>query len=242
LLLHGYLEDHTVFDRVVPALISKYKVIMVDFPGHGKSESPESDYSFDEFAVLLDELFNSLEINEKIHLAGHSMGGYAALAFARLYSMKVRSLSLFHSLVSAASPNGKSQRLREAKLILKGRKDLLVNALTGSNFAPGNELLFKSDYNRLKEIGNRVTDKGALSAINAMIKRGSSQEISEGSDFPKLFIIGGKDQVFQSQLQLSEAGSSRNATIVVLENSGHVGFIEEEELFTREFTGFISGT
>jgi len=240
LLLHGYLENHTVFEKIVPSLSDKYKVIMVDFPGHGKSACPVNNYSFEEFASLIAGLLEWLEVREKVHLAGHSMGGYAVLAFAKLYSERVRSLSLFHSVVSAASPKGRSQRLREASLIEKGRKELLVNALIGSNFAKGNETVFKSDLIRLKNMGNEVTEKGALAAINAMVERAASHEITERAEFPKLFIIGGKDQVFSPELQISEASSAKCSTIVMLENSGHVGFIEEEGVFVEGLKSFLS--
>lgn len=88
LLLHGATVPSWQFDRFVPLLADAgFRTIRADMFGHGYSERPECDYSIDIFVRQLHELIEWLDLRERTHVIGHSLG--AAVA-ARLVAGEAR--------------------------------------------------------------------------------------------------------------------------------------------------------
>src|SRR5688572_10199915 len=78
-LLHGFPLDHHAWDRVAPLLEDTFDLILPDLRGFGASTTVDSFYSLEDFASDIAGLLDQLGI-EKAAIAGHSMGGYIALA------------------------------------------------------------------------------------------------------------------------------------------------------------------
>ena len=91
MLLHGFPLDHHLWDEVVPLLEDTFDVILPDLRGFGESTTVDSPYSMDDYASDIAGLLDHLGI-QKAAIVGHSMGGYAALAFARLYPQACRAI------------------------------------------------------------------------------------------------------------------------------------------------------
>src|SRR6266545_4584990 len=103
-LLHGYPLDHHLWDEVAPLLEDTFELIIPDLRGFGESSTIDSFYAMEDFAADIAALLDHLEI-QKAGLAGHSMGGYIALAFARLYSERLTGLGLVASQAMADAPD-----------------------------------------------------------------------------------------------------------------------------------------
>src|SRR5512135_3435417 len=87
-LIHGYPLDHSIWDEIAPFLEHDFELIIPDLRGFGESDVMEADDSIIEYASDIAGLLDHLKIR-KAFLAGHSMGGYVALAFAREYEARV---------------------------------------------------------------------------------------------------------------------------------------------------------
>lgn len=87
LLLHGALATKSQFDALTP-LLSGLQVHTMNFSGHGGNPIPLTGYTFDTFA---DDILHYIDKHhiDKIGLFGYSMGGYAALYFAKKYPTRV---------------------------------------------------------------------------------------------------------------------------------------------------------
>ena len=242
LLLHSLWGSHKIFDSLANFLAQKNRVIRIDFPGHGNSPSPASDFTFEEFATVLNTVLCQLDINERINFVGHSMGGFAAMAYSRKYTEKVASLALIHTLIQHADHTSIRHRIRQADLIRQNRKKLLLQFSNESNFAPGNSKKFLAQYHQLEEISNLVTNEGALAAINAINTRENSLPFLMKANFPILIVIGKKDRVYNPEDQLWEYKNLNCAEVLILEESGHMGFFEEERIFNHRIASFIEGS
>ncbi|HEY9178769.1 MAG TPA: alpha/beta hydrolase [Flavipsychrobacter sp.] len=108
-LLHGFPLDSSLWDKIVPTLAEDYLVIVPDLPGSGKSTFEGNELSIDEMAESVRLILVKEQVN-KVVLAGHSMGGYVALAFADLYPDAVKGLALVHS--SARSDTEEKKRAK----------------------------------------------------------------------------------------------------------------------------------
>jgi pimeloyl-ACP methyl ester carboxylesterase len=97
LLGHGMLCTCRMFDRIVPTLAQTYQVICLDFSGHGASGPPPDQFDLHRLAFEYRAVLVALGV-DRVHLAGFSMGGMAALQFAlqepdRFYSLTLMNTS-----------------------------------------------------------------------------------------------------------------------------------------------------
>jgi pimeloyl-ACP methyl ester carboxylesterase len=72
-----------------------------------------------------------------------------------------------------------------------------------------------------------------------MMLRPSRLQIMESGDIPYLWILGARDNYINCDVMKSRVRMPVNGTLKILENSGHLGFIEEEERSLRILDEFI---
>lgn len=91
LLLHGALASKSQFDPLLPLLKADFEAAAISFSGHGGKLPNPLGYTFPVFA---DDILAYLDANgiDKINLLGYSMGGYAALYFAKLHPGRVEKI------------------------------------------------------------------------------------------------------------------------------------------------------
>src|SRR5476651_1683209 len=82
LLIHGFPLDNRLWDAVVARLPSSLHIFLPDLPGMGKSPLSPEIQTIDDYARALLSLLDEQKI-AKVAVAGHSMGGYIALAMQR---------------------------------------------------------------------------------------------------------------------------------------------------------------
>jgi 3-oxoadipate enol-lactonase len=140
-LLHGFCEDSTVWQWVLPALQKQYAVVTVDLPGFGKSSlTPDKEIeTIEDIASRLAYTLTQLGI-EKCTLVGHSMGGYVTLAFAERHPERLNGWGLFHSTAYEDSAEKKENRLKQVEFVTKNGTvpfvEVLVPSLWQKNVPP----------------------------------------------------------------------------------------------------------
>lgn len=101
-LAHGWGASHRIWDRAVAELAKRRRVIRFDWPGHGESDRSEAPYEVPWFAGVLGKVLDALGLGSA-EIAGHSMGGAIAAAFALEHPERVRKLVLVNALVHGPS-------------------------------------------------------------------------------------------------------------------------------------------
>lgn len=240
LMLHSYWGSQILFDHLAKSFSANWMVIRIDLPGHGNSGNPSEDYTFNQFAEVLNELLIRLNVQGKVSVIGHSMGGYAAMAFTAKFPERIASLILMHAPTKAADSQSIKLREREARLLIKGKRELLLQATIPSNFAPENWVKMEWAFNLLSQTSSQVTYEGALGSITAINQRANMLDVLQKAQFPILMIIGKYDKVYKAEEQLAEAKQIPKAEVLVLNHSGHLGFMEEEELVIKEIGEFLN--
>ena len=86
--------------KQVSAFSDRYRVIVYDHRGVGKSDAPKGPYSTRQFAQDAIHLLDAIGIKEPTHIIGHSMGGRVCQWMAIDYPVRVR------SMIQAASGSG----------------------------------------------------------------------------------------------------------------------------------------
>ena len=95
-LIHGFLENATMWKNVVPEISKRNRVVTIDLLGHGKTDCLGYIHTMELFAATIAAVLKALRIRKCV-LVGHSLGGYIALAFAEKYPQKVKGLCLMNA-------------------------------------------------------------------------------------------------------------------------------------------------
>jgi pimeloyl-ACP methyl ester carboxylesterase len=237
-LLHGYLETSEVWNCFAKKLSEKFRIISADLPGHGKSDNDGEVLTMEFIATLIKNLLESLNI-KKVFLIGHSLGGYITLAFAELYPDMLSGYCLFHSQPFADSPETLEKRKREIYLVKEGNKDLMIPDNISRMFAAPNLHKFSDAFKKSKEVALSIKGEGIIAVLKGMMARPSRLSVMESGKVPCLWILGSMDNYINCEQIQAKVKLPANAMVVILKNSGHLGFIEEEEKSVKVITGFI---
>ena len=238
-LLHGYLESSEVWNGFEAKLASKFRVISVDLPGHGLSDVYGEVHTMEFMATAVKELLDSMGI-KKACIIGHSLGGYVTLAFLELFPDHLSGYCLFHSQPFPDSPEALEKRKREIAIVEAGKKDIMYPDNVIRMFAASNLDEFSEALIRLKDIASRIPGEGIIAVLNGMKVRPSRLSVMEEGRVPCLWILGTMDNYIPCDIIQTKVNLPSNARVVVLKNSGHLGFVEEEENSLKAITGFVN--
>jgi pimeloyl-ACP methyl ester carboxylesterase len=236
-LLHGYLESAEVWSHFAEKLASKFRIITVDLPGHGLSDVYGEVHSMEFMATGIKELLDILGI-KKVFLTGHSLGGYVTLAFLELFPDYLSGYCLFHSQPFPDPPVALEKRKREIEIVKQGKKDLMYPDNVIQMFATSNIEKFSEALQRSKDIASKIPGEGIIAILNGMMIRPSRLEFMEEGRIPCLWILGSMDNYIPCDFIQTKVNLPSNAKVVVLNNSGHMGFIEEEDKAIDVITEF----
>ena len=104
-----------------------------------------------------------------------------------------------------------------------------MNEVIPTLFAEDNIRLYKEDIRELKHIAHTVTRQGIINALEGMKERPNRERILQLAKFPVLFIIGKKDRVVPFDSILKQTELVKDGSTLILEDAGHMGFIEEKK-------------
>ena len=237
-LLHGYLESMFVWDDFVPLLYKRVRVVTLDLPGHGISEVRGECHSMEYLADVVRDALQALGI-ARCTLVGHSMGGYVALAFCERHPEMLDGLVLFSSTPNADTEEKRENRRREIALVKAGKKELLARVAPEAGFAEENRPRMKDYIEDLTEQVFVTEDEGIVALLGGMIARRDQNEMLRTSKVPQLFILGRKDGYLPPEAAEKMVAEHPQAQVVWLENSGHMGFLEEPEAAAQAILDFV---
>ena len=81
ILLHGWGQNIEMMKPLGDNFCDRFKITILDFPGFGKSEEPDYDWSISDYALMIEEFIKKLGIKKPI-IMGHSFGGRVAIRYS----------------------------------------------------------------------------------------------------------------------------------------------------------------
>ncbi len=235
-LIHGFLETSATWKSFADLLSSEFSVISVDLPGHGKSDIFDEPYTMCKYADSVYAVLKS-ENTQKAVIIGHSMGGYVALAFAENYPSMLSGLCLFHSIPFSDSDEKKQLRNEVISRIKSGNKDIVCSNHAKAVYADDNTERFRDKIKEGEKIAISISEEGIIASLSAMRDRKDRHYILEKLRVPFLYIFGNKDRFIQESV-LEAIKFPKLTDTAILENSGHMGMIEEKEMSLKIIRNF----
>ena len=225
ILIHGFPFDHTMWFSTIASLGSKAKVLAPDLPGFGKSPLlGEETPSMEAYAQFL---LRQLDENnyEKATIAGMSMGGYVALAFAERYPERMCGLGLISSQAAADSEEARHGR----KEMIKNIKAKGTSAVTEtiipkmfSEVARANIELTKYPQQGAENAGR----EGLIWAVQAMAVRRDRINVLAELRCPVLIAHGTEDKIVPIAKVRAMIDVCHKPIFVEIPGAGHASPLE----------------
>ena len=111
-MLHGFTVDHRMWSADAEYLSQWYRVLLLDFKGHGPSEATETGYSRAHRVEDVVSFLDQLDL-PRVHLVGLSMGGTTAIGVALKHSHRLASLTLVSTAVAGFDAGPKIRKIDE---------------------------------------------------------------------------------------------------------------------------------
>ena len=234
-LLHGFLENQTLWNEFLPEISKRNRVITIDLLGHGATECLGYVHTMEDQADMLHHVLLELKIRKAI-LIGHSMGGYVALAFAELFPEFMKGLVLMNSTSRADSEERKTNRDRAIKAVKKDYSTF-VRLSIANLFSEENRLKLTQEIELVKLEALKTPLQGIVAALEGMKIRKDREVVLHLTSYPKLLILGEKDGVLNYQENSSQIENT-NASLISFPD-GHMSPIENREETLNTILEFI---
>ena len=234
-LLHGFLENQTMWQDLVPELRQKNRIITIDLLGHGNTECLGYVHSMEDNAEAVQAVLTKLRIRKAVFV-GHSMGGYVALAYAELYPESMRALVLLNSTSNADSEERKANRDRAIKAVKKDYTTFIRLSI-GNLFSPDNRERLIDEIEKVKLEALKTPLQGVVASLEGMKIRKDREVLLHLTPYPKMLILGKNDPVliYENALEQIEETTVKLVTFP----DGHMSHIENREQLKTVLLDFL---
>ena len=226
-LLHGLLFDGGMWKGQIEALSALGRVVVIDGPGHGRSEPPPR-FSLEDHALALFDAFGELGISKAL-VVGLSWGGMTGMRFALAHPELVAGLALLDT--SAEAPT-LIERIRYRLFLSLHRRVGMPMGMYKKQIAPlmfsartlaSRQDLVESTYRHFMGFDRDGFTRAGLAVV---VKRGSVLPRLGEIRVPTLVIVGSEDLATVPALSEHMAAAIPGAQLIRLEGLGHMTALE----------------
>jgi pimeloyl-ACP methyl ester carboxylesterase len=236
LLIHGLMASGAMFQPVLPAFATHYRVIVPDLRGHGRSGALPGPYRVEQLAHDLTPLLDDLQV-EAADILGYSQGGAVAQQFARDYPKRVRCLVL--ACTFAYNMLSRRERLEGILspwmvriLGLRRLARLVIDGTGGSRLPPENARWLEG----ILSANDKARMVAAVEAMNAFDSRPWLDQIT----CPTLVIAGAEDTAVPLAHAQMLAQGIPDALLRVVDGAGHTLIYTHTDIFLQAVEAFLA--
>ena len=235
ILLHGFLENSAMWNEIANILSKRNRVICIDLLGHGQTGNLGYIHSMEDQAQMVKAVLNHLKLRKYVFV-GHSMGGYVALAFAKLFPESVKGLCLMNSTALPDSEEKKISRDRAIKALKKNHKTF-ISAAIPMLFSEKNREIYTKEIEQITQEALQLSPQGIIAALEGMKIRKDREQILHSATYPILLILGEKDGVLNFNDSLEQIKGT--AVQLVSFPDGHMSHIENKDKLGKVLLDFF---
>lgn len=239
-LLHGFLEERSMWSQFANSLSNDFNILTIDLLGQGETDSLGYVHSISAQAKAVKAVLQKEGI-ESCLIVGHSMGGYIALELAHQQPEMVMGLILFHSTAYSDSEDRKRDRERVIRLVQRS-KDVYIRAVVPSLFSDDTRDELSTEIQDLVETANGFTEQGIIANIRGMMDREPRENVLKNAAFNKLIIHGEFDSVISTEHIMAQAELNNNIELATVDGIGHMGHLEAPETCLHLISEFCKRT
>jgi 3-oxoadipate enol-lactonase len=236
-LSHPLGATHALWDRQAPVLLPRYRTLLYDVRGHGRSEAPPGPYTLEEMAGDVVALLDTLRV-EATHFVGLSMGGLIGMTLALAHPARVRSLVLCDT--TACYGEGLrpmwEERIRIAESA--GMTETLIDKTMDIWFSPGFRRDARATVDRVAAM-LRATDPRAYAAAIRAIAFVDLLPRLDAIRCPTFVVVGEDDPGTTPAMARAIHTRIPDAHLLVLPGARHCSVVESADRFNAALAEFL---
>ncbi len=239
-LLHAFPLNARMWEpQLTPFAAGGWRVVAPQMRGVDRGDAHPGPVSMDDYAGDIVDLLDGLHAHEAV-LCGLSMGGYAALALARLAPRYVQGLILADARAEADTAEAVAGRRRmQATAREKGpaaiADEMLPKLLGETTRTTRPELVARARALVLANSGESIA-----SMLDALLSRADSTPTLATIHCPTLVLVGDEDAVTPRPLSESLRRNIAGAELVVIQGAGHLSSLERPDAFNDAVAAFLA--
>lgn len=232
--IHGFPLTSAMFDaqRAIPGV----RHVMPDLPGFGTAPPPGlGEVSIDAYArTILDDL--SRQGIATATFAGFSMGGYVALAIARLAPHRVDGLILIDTRETADTDEARKGRFDTIEKVRAEGIGSVVDSMLPKMLTTNAPDEMRE---RVRGIMSASSPEAVMAALKVMAERPDSSTLLPNINVPTLIVVGAEDPITPPADAERMAAAIPNAKLVKLSGAAHLSNVEKADEFNQAVVEFV---
>ena len=248
LLIHGLAGNRDNWSRVAHYLTPYYHVIIPDLPTNGDTKVPENfDISIPNVTEQLRQFVEKIDIEDRLNVAGHSLGGSIATVYAAQYPFDTQSLFLLNSAgiyKHALTPYTQNPSSLKQLIVSKpGDFDGVMHQLMQNPPAVPFKLKQAQDQKLIAQAEQTQKMIDQVVTLNRIYTPDSFARLTKSVEAPTLILWGRQDKIINVEAA-NELQSllKRAETPVILNNVGHMPILEAEQQVALHYLPFLAKT
>ncbi len=231
-LIHGFPLSRGAWRPQLDGFGPTHRVIAMDLRGFGESGAVPGPVPMTRFADDLKALLDHLGTGPVV-LAGHSMGGYIALAFANAYPKMLRGLALVGTRSGPDTPEGAAGRRATAEKVKGQGTGVVIDAMAPKMVA--DQTLVPA----VRELMQQASTDGVIGALLGMAERPDSTPLLLNLRLPVWVVTGADDILIPKTESERMAAAIPRSTLTVIPGAGHLASLERPAEFNTALRAWL---
>jgi 3-oxoadipate enol-lactonase len=217
-----------------------WRVIAPDLPGFGANPASGSqpmtmDAAADSVALLMD----TLGVRRAV-FGGLSMGGYVCLALLRRHPALLRGLLLCDTRATPDTEEVRRGRMQTAAKVMRAGTSEFVGGMLGRLLSPTTRQHQPAVTAEVKGMMLAAPAESVAAALRGMAERADATPLLSGLSVPTQIIVGSDDEVTPPAEARTLARAIPAASLVVIDDAGHLPNLERPAEFNRALASFLA--
>lgn len=238
--LHAFPLDRGMWASQLYALSGTHRVITVDTFGFGVSGSPAGGWGVDLMADALAEWLENRGVAERVVVAGLSMGGYIALAFARRHPGRLAGLILADTRAEADGPDARAGREAAIAAVQAHGSSAQVEAMLPKALGATSHAQRPGVVAQFRHTGIAQTVEAVVAGLRALRDRPDALPTLASIAVPTLVLVGAEDTLTPPSAAEVLANGIPGAKFVVIPGAGHLSNLEAPDAFNTAVLDFLN--
>jgi 3-oxoadipate enol-lactonase len=240
LLFHAFPLDRRMWEGQARALAASARVVRMDARGFGESVPPAGSLTMDAIADDGARLLDHLGI-PRAAVGGCSMGGYAALAFARRHPGKMAGLYLQDTKAPPDTDEARANRKALAARVLAEGSSVAADGMLPKLVGETTHRERPALVARVREWILGARPEAIAAALAGLGAREDSRPALAAVRVPTLIVVGEEDALTPPAESEAMAAAIPGARLVRVPRAGHLANLEAPGVVSDAIAGFLAG-
>lgn len=236
-LVHGFPLDLRMWQHQIDHFSGRFRVIAPDLRGFGKSESSQP-FTIASLASDLRALLRGIDALPCV-LAGLSMGGYVALAYAKMCPTDLTGLILADTRAAGDTADGKAARNKMIETVRSGGAKSVAEQMLPKMLSDHTRAHQPRLEGTMRDMMEHCSPTTIEHALTAMRDREDYTDELPSIAIPTLILVGEHDALTPPDLSRAMHERIPRSQLAIIPNAGHMSPLENPAHFNRQLDQFL---